>query len=65
MTQLKTVIVDDEPLAIKLLKSKLSSIADIDVVAECANGREAIAAVLAHTPRFGISRYSNARHEWF
>ncbi|MBO9488872.1 response regulator transcription factor [Endozoicomonas sp. G2_1] len=50
MTQLKTVIVDDEPLAIKLLKSKLSSIADIDVVAECANGREAIAAVLAHTP---------------
>ena len=48
MTTIKTIIVDDEPLALGLLKSKLSKNADIEVVCQCRNGREAIDAVLSH-----------------
>ena len=40
--RLKTVIVDDEPLARKLLCALLSEIPEIDLVAQCRNGREAI-----------------------
>jgi two-component system LytT family response regulator len=39
---LRTVIVDDEPLALDLLKLLLADHKDIQVVAECQNGREAI-----------------------
>jgi two-component system, LytTR family, response regulator len=39
---LRTVVVDDEPLARDLLKLLLADHADIEVVAECQNGREAI-----------------------
>jgi|TARA_B110000977_G_scaffold29378_1_gene38204 two-component system LytT family response regulator len=44
MQKLRTIIVDDEPLALDLLRSILSEISDIEIVAECSNGREAIAA---------------------
>ena len=44
MQKLRTIIVDDEPLALDLLRSILADIADIEIVAECSNGREAIAA---------------------
>ena len=44
MQKLRTIIVDDEPLALDLLRSILSGINDIEIVAECSNGREAIAA---------------------
>lgn len=40
--QIRTIIVDDEPLALKLLHAKLKKVADIDVIAQCNNGREAI-----------------------
>jgi two-component system LytT family response regulator len=50
MRKLRTLIVDDEPLALRLLKSKLSKIDCIDVVGECKNGREAIAATLDLAP---------------
>jgi two-component system LytT family response regulator len=50
MTCLKTIVVDDEPLARRLMVSFLEEIADIDVVAECANGREAIDKVLELAP---------------
>jgi len=39
---LRTVIVDDEPLARDLLDALLSEHEDIEVVAKCQNGREAI-----------------------
>jgi len=42
--KLKTIIVDDEPLARKLLRALLSEIPEIDLVAECRNGREAVEA---------------------
>lgn len=39
---LRTLIVDDEPLARDLLRMLLSVHAEIEIVAECRNGREAI-----------------------
>jgi two-component system LytT family response regulator len=42
LRQLKTIIVDDEPLARKLLLSLLSEIPEIDVIRQCRNGREAV-----------------------
>lgn len=48
--RLSVVIVDDEPLARRGLRLRLGQHADIDVVAECGNGREALAAVGEHLP---------------
>ena len=39
---LQTVIVDDEPLAVDLLRLLLADHKDIEIVAECQNGEEAI-----------------------
>ena len=50
MNKLRTLIVDDEPLALKLLKAKLNKVAAIEIVGECKNGREAIAATLDLAP---------------
>lgn len=44
MRQLKTVIVDDEPLARKLLRALLTEMPEIAIIAECRNGREAVEA---------------------
>lgn len=45
MPDLRTVIVDDEPLALELMRSLLTRIDGIDIVGEARNGRHAIAAV--------------------
>lgn len=50
MRTLRTLIVDDEPLALGLLKAKLSKVAEIEIVAQCKNGREAIQAIMDHSP---------------
>ncbi len=50
MTQLKTIIVDDEPLALGLMRSKLKKFDSINIIAECKNGREAVAAILELEP---------------
>lgn len=42
---MKVAIVDDEELARKLLREYLSAYEDVEVVAECANGFEAVKAV--------------------
>jgi len=42
MTKLRTIIVDDEPLALNFLRAKLSKISEVEIIAECKNGREAI-----------------------
>lgn len=47
---LKVVVVDDEPLARKGMLMRLAAFKELEVVAECSNGEEAIAAVLAHRP---------------
>lgn len=45
MSVLRTIIVDDEPLARRLLRSVLLDLSEIDLIADCSNGREAIMAV--------------------
>lgn len=50
MIKLKTIIVDDEQLARRLLKANLSDIDAVEVVAECENGRQALQATLEHNP---------------
>lgn len=45
---LRTIIVDDEPLARKGLMVRLQVYNDIDVVAQCCNGREAVEAIRAY-----------------
>jgi len=47
---IRTLIVDDEPLARRGLELRLAAHADVSVVAQAGNGREALAAVLAHRP---------------
>lgn len=49
-TKIKTIIVDDEPLAIKILQAKLAKLDNIEVVASCKNGREALKAIAQHDP---------------
>ncbi len=50
MSKLRTVLVDDEPLARSLLKEYLEEHSDVEVVAECANGFEAVKAVAELKP---------------
>jgi two-component system LytT family response regulator len=44
------VIVDDEELARGLLREYLDSVADVEILAECANGFEAVKAISEHKP---------------
>ena len=47
---IRAVIVDDEPLARQRIRSLLVEAEGVEVVAECANGREAIQAIEASPP---------------
>ncbi|MEM1142544.1 MAG: LytTR family DNA-binding domain-containing protein [Pseudomonadota bacterium] len=50
MNPLRAIIVDDEQLARRGLSVRLRDMADVEVVAECANGQEALVAVAEHSP---------------
>jgi two-component system, LytTR family, response regulator len=47
---IRTILVDDEPLAIQGLKLRLEPHADVEIVETCSNGREAIRAIKTHKP---------------
>ena len=47
---LRVIVVDDEPLARKRLRSLLGRHVDIEIVRECANGLEAVEAIRADHP---------------
>ena len=47
---IRAVIVDDEPLARRGIRARLERAGGYAVVAECASGREAIAAIREHAP---------------
>ena len=49
-TPLRTIVVDDESLARRGLKVRLSQLDGVEVVAECRNGREALAAIGEQAP---------------
>jgi two-component system LytT family response regulator len=50
MEKLRTVVVDDEDLARSLVREYLSSHQDIEIVAECSNGFEAVKAITELKP---------------
>lgn len=47
---IKTILVDDEPLAIQGLEVRLQPFEDIEIIERCANGREAIRAIKTLKP---------------
>ena len=47
---IRVAIVDDEPLAIERMRRLLAGEPDIQVVAECGNGAEAVAAIRSQAP---------------
>ncbi len=47
---IRTILVDDEPLAIQGLELRLERHDDVEIVAKCQNGREAISAIKTHKP---------------
>jgi two-component system LytT family response regulator len=49
-TRIGAVIVDDEELARHLLREYLQAVPDVDIVAECSNGFEAVKAIGEHKP---------------
>ncbi|HEY8130635.1 MAG TPA: LytTR family DNA-binding domain-containing protein, partial [Thermoanaerobaculia bacterium] len=50
MKHIRTLIVDDERLARQKLRTLLTGDEEIEIVGECANGLEAVAAVRKHKP---------------
>jgi two-component system LytT family response regulator len=47
---IRTILVDDEPLAIQGLELRLQAFDDVEIIERCANGREAIRAIRTHKP---------------
>jgi two-component system, LytTR family, response regulator len=47
---IRTILVDDEPLAIQGLQLRLEPHDDVDIVDTCSNGREAIRSIKTHKP---------------
>ena len=50
MSKLRALLVDDESLALNLLRSIVSEIDDIEIIGECKNGREAIESTMLLAP---------------
>ncbi|MDQ2877875.1 MAG: response regulator [Pseudomonadota bacterium] len=47
---IRTILVDDEPLAIQGLELRLEAFDDVEIIEKCQNGREAIRAIKTHKP---------------
>jgi two-component system LytT family response regulator len=50
MDKIRTLIVDDEPLARQRLRALLAGAADFDLIGECGDGDEAVTAIGEHGP---------------
>src|SRR5262249_55474750 len=48
--KLRAIIADDEPLARERVRSLLSGESDIEILAECSNGKEAVLMIQRHRP---------------
>jgi two-component system LytT family response regulator len=48
--QIRALLVDDEPLAREMIREMLKDDSEVEIVAECINGREAIEAIQEHDP---------------
>ncbi|WP_315761965.1 LytR/AlgR family response regulator transcription factor [Sphingomonas sp. Y38-1Y] len=47
---IRTILVDDEPLAIQGLELRLQAHEDVEIIDKCMNGREAIRSIKTHKP---------------
>jgi two-component system LytT family response regulator len=47
---IRTILVDDEPLAIQGLELRLMEHEDVEIIDKCSNGREAIRSIKTHKP---------------
>ncbi|MFZ5748037.1 MAG: LytR/AlgR family response regulator transcription factor [Pseudomonadota bacterium] len=47
---IRTILVDDEPLAIQGLELRLQQYEDVEIIDKCSNGREAIRSIKTHKP---------------
>ena len=47
---IRTILVDDEKLAIQGLQLRLEAHADVEIIETCLNGREALRAIKTHKP---------------
>ena len=50
MHKIRTLLVDDEPIARRGIRQQLQSETDVEIIGECANGKEAVAAIRAQSP---------------
>lgn len=50
MERISAIIVDDEPLAREGLSMRMRGVDDFEVIAQCADGREALACIVEHQP---------------
>jgi two-component system LytT family response regulator len=50
MEKIRTLIVDDEPIARRGIRQQLRTEVDVEIIGECANGREAVAAIRKESP---------------
>ncbi|MCJ8319023.1 MAG: LytTR family DNA-binding domain-containing protein [Colwellia sp.] len=48
--KIRTIIIDDEPLARQRIEGLLSKVDEVDVICQCKNGMEAIDAITQHQP---------------
>jgi len=48
--QLRTILIDDEPLARQVIREFLQAFSQIEIIAECENGLQAVAAINQHKP---------------
>ena len=49
-SRIRALVVDDEPLAREMIREMLEDDPDVEIVGECANGREAIEAIKSSKP---------------
>jgi two-component system, LytTR family, response regulator len=49
-TRIRALVIDDEPLARDMIREMLGSDSEVEVVAECSNGREAVEAIKSLSP---------------
>ncbi len=48
--KIRVILVDDEPLALRGLKLRLQAFPEVEIIGECANGREAVKEIKAKSP---------------
>jgi two-component system LytT family response regulator len=50
MAKIRTILVDDEPLAVRGLSIRLQPFEDVEIIGTCSNGREAVKAIKEQKP---------------